>query len=82
MKKLLFITSFIFAFSLSVFAQSATVIGDKANLRGTPNEQGKVVDTVSRNTSIEVIKQSGVWFLVQTADRSSKHGWNGDAHRT
>jgi len=68
MKKLLFITSFIFAFSISVFAQSATVIGDKANLRGTPNEQGKVVNTVSRNTSIEVIKQSGVWFLVQTAE--------------
>lgn len=53
---------------LTVLAQSASVITENANLRGTPTEYGKVVDTISQGTSLEIVKQRGAWFLVQTAD--------------
>jgi uncharacterized protein YgiM (DUF1202 family) len=65
---MLFIAILIFAFLSSVFTQSATIVSEKANLRGTPTEQGKVVDTISRNAPVEIINQRGVWFLVQTID--------------
>lgn len=52
----------------SLFSQSATVISENANLRGTPAASGKVVDTLPRATSVQVIKQAGSWFLVQAAE--------------
>lgn len=55
-------------FSAISYSQTAFVISEKANLRGTPTTKGKVVDTLSRQTNLEVIKQKGVWFLVQTSD--------------
>lgn len=48
--------------------QTAVVISPNANLRGTPTERGKVVDTLSEQTSLEVIKRKGAWFLVQSED--------------
>ncbi len=67
-KNLFFILVVIFTLSFAVCAQSATVVSEKANLRGTPSEQGKVVDTISRNATLEILKQRGAWFLVQTSD--------------
>jgi hypothetical protein len=76
MKNLLSII-FIFVFSLSAFGQTAVVITDNANLRGTPTEKGKVVEKLKRETPLEVLKQRDVWFLVQTIDYV---GWiSGDA---
>lgn len=51
----------------STFGQSsAVVISENANLRGTPTERGKIVDTVPELTFLEIIKRKGVWFLVQS----------------
>ena len=66
MKKLLPFIILILTFA--VYPQSATVITENANLRGTPSESGKVVDTISQGTSMEIIKQKSAWFLVQTTD--------------
>ena len=55
-------------FALSVYSQTATVISENAKLRGTPSEKGKVVDTIKRDTQLEVIKQKDAWFLVQTRE--------------
>jgi len=55
-------------FALSVYSQTATVISENANLRGTPSEKGKVVETLRRDTSVEVIKQKDAWFLVQSTE--------------
>ena len=54
--------------TISTFAQTATVISENANLRGTPTEKGKVIDTIAQNASLEILKQRGAWFLVQSTD--------------
>jgi uncharacterized protein YgiM (DUF1202 family) len=54
--------------STAIFAQSAMVKAENANLRGTPGMTGKVVDTVSKSTSLEIIKQKGAWYLVQAPE--------------
>jgi len=59
---------FILVFSFTSFAQNATVISENANLRGTPSQYGKVVETLESGSAIQVIQQKGVWFLVQTSD--------------
>lgn len=59
---------FILIFSLAIFGQDASVIAENANLRGTPNQSGKVVDTLPQGASLQVIQQKGAWFLVQTSD--------------
>ena len=67
--KALFLGLFILASaSALVRAQSATVIAENANLRGTPSAIGKIVDRVPENTTMDVIKQRGAWFLVQTTE--------------
>ncbi len=53
-------------------AQSARVITDKANLRGRPADTGKVVDTLSKGAEVELVKVSGLWYLVQSTDYA---GW-------
>lgn len=53
-------------------AQSATVISQNANLRGTPSSNGKVVEKLSQGTVVDVIQQRGAWFLVQSTDYA---GW-------
>jgi len=67
MKKLI-VFLVILTLSIAAYSQTATVIAENANLRGTPSETGKVVDKVSRDTALEVIKQKGAWYLVQTVD--------------
>lgn len=68
MRKLLLIILLSVLFSAIYYAQTATVISENANLRGTPSQSGKVVDTLEQNSQVEVIKQRGVWFLVQSSD--------------
>lgn len=68
MKNLFFIIVLVSAFSMTVFTQSAVVISDNANLRGTPNSNGRVVDKVAQNTQLEIIKRRSAWFLVQTPE--------------
>ena len=58
----------ILLFGFSAYAQTATVIAENANLRGTPSGSGKVVDTLAEGTVMQILKQKGVWFLVQTED--------------
>lgn len=66
-------------FSFSVFSQTAEVISENANLRGTPSTKGKIVDVLQLGSNLEVIKQSGPWFLVQATDYV---GWvHGDTIR-
>jgi hypothetical protein len=55
-------------FSISIYSQSATIIVENANLRGTPNQTGTVVTTLPNGSAIEVIKQTGAWFLVQSPE--------------
>jgi hypothetical protein len=66
MKKLL--PLLIMLFALTAHAQTATVISENVDLRGTPTLKGKVIETVSKDTSLEIIKQRGVWFLVQSPE--------------
>ena len=49
-------------------SQTAFVITEKANLRGTASNTGKVVQKLSQAAEVEVIKQKGAWFLVQSVD--------------
>ena len=50
----------------SASAQSAVVTGQDAFLRGTPVENGAVVDTLAVNSRVHIIKQTGDWYLVQS----------------
>lgn len=68
MKKIMLFLVFTLTLSIVAYSQKAKVIAENANLRGTPSGSGKVIDTVSQNTALEVIKQKGAWFLVQTTD--------------
>ena len=54
--------------SLAAYSQTASVVSENANLRGTPTNDGKVVETLPKDSQIEVIKQKGAWFLVQSSD--------------
>jgi len=63
---------FVLLLALSAYPQTATVIPENANLRGTPSVSGKVVETIPQNLVVEVLQQRGAWFLVQTADYA---GW-------
>ena len=55
-------------FVVSIKAQTATVIVENANLRGTPRESGKVVETLPSGAKGTVLQQKGAWFLLQTDD--------------
>lgn len=70
MKILILFTFLFFAFSVS--AQTGVVIANDANLRGTPTETGVIINSVEKDASLEIIKQKGAWFLVQT---SQYVGW-------
>ncbi len=60
---------FILCLNSLVFSQSiATVTAENANLRGTPTNKGKIVDTLPKDTLLEVFQQKGVWYLVQAQD--------------
>ena len=68
MKKAILLFIFLLGASLSIYSQTATVIARNANLRGTPSTKGKIVDTLPNTMIVKVIKQKGVWFLVQSID--------------
>ncbi len=68
MRKYILSLIFVCSFCISNYSQDATVISENANLRGTPTTKGKVVDVLPNDTLVEVIKQKGVWFLVQATD--------------
>jgi hypothetical protein len=68
MKKLILCFFVTLIISIAGYSQTATVTAENANLRGTPSKAGKVINEVSRNISLEVIRQKGAWFLVQTPD--------------
>lgn len=54
--------------SISLDAQtSGSIIALNANLRGTPSNQGIVMNTVSQGTEFEVVKEQSPWYLIQTA---------------
>ena len=55
-------------FVVSIKSQTATVIVENANLRGTPRESGKVVETLPNGAKGTVLQQKGAWFLLQTDD--------------
>ena len=54
--------------SFTAYSQTANVISENVNLRGTPTSKGKVIYTLPKGSEIEVIKQKGAWFLVQSTD--------------
>jgi hypothetical protein len=65
----------IFMLACSAFGQSignGIVTADKANLRGTPAVMGKVVDTLKKDTPLEIFAEKGDWYLVQGPDNT---GW-------
>lgn len=69
----------LFGTALLGFGQDATVNSDNATVRGTPTVVGRVIDTIPRNTKVEIIQQKGNWYLVQTDEVV---GWvYGDALR-
>lgn len=68
MKRIILLSVLILAFAVLGSAQSATVIAENANLRGTPSASGTVVETLSSKSRVDVIKQQGAWFLVQSTE--------------
>lgn len=59
-------------FAYAAISQIATVLAINANVRGTPAPTGKVVETLPQDSRVEIIKQNGEWYLVQTHDYA---GW-------
>ncbi len=77
--KLLSVFLVLVAFAATSRSQTAEVISVNANLRGTPNSSGIVVDTLPQSTVVDVIQQRGPWFLVQSPEYV---GWlHGDTIR-
>lgn len=58
----------------------ATVIKDNADLRQTNSARGEIIETLPKDSIIEVVKQSGAWFYVRAVGGQS--GWlHGNAIR-
>jgi uncharacterized protein YgiM (DUF1202 family) len=59
---------FLILFSAVIsYSQTAIVISENTLLRGEPSETGEVVDTLVRDTKVQIMKQKGPWFLVQAS---------------
>lgn len=54
-------------------SNTATVISLHANLRAEDKAGAAVLEVVPQDTSVEVIKQQGAWFLVKTD--TNRQGW-------
>ena len=52
--------------------QTAIVIAENVNLRESADSSGRVLETVTKGATLEVVKQRGAWFLVHTG---SQTGW-------
>jgi hypothetical protein len=80
MKRTAFLLLLIFIGSTSAYSQqTAEVIAENANLRGTPSTEGKVMAVLPNKTVLAIIKQKEAWFLVQAPEYV---GWmHGDTIR-
>lgn len=56
------------SFSHAQLQKFATVISEKANLRGTPSSKGHIVTTVDQGDALTILKVQGAWYLVETSD--------------
>lgn len=55
-------------FSADVSAsQTALVFSENTFLRGKPSNTGEVVDTLVRDTQVQIITKRGNWYLVQAS---------------
>ena len=52
--------------------QTAVVIAENVNLRESADSSSRVLETVPEGTTLQVVKQRGIWFLVHTG---SQAGW-------
>lgn len=62
--------------TVAVSAQDASINVNQANLRGTPSTKGKIVTKLRYEESVEIMKRSGSWYLVQA------NGYSGWLHRS
>jgi hypothetical protein len=53
--------------------KSATVITENATLRKSAGQSGEIIELLPANATVEVVKQSGAWFLVKSA--GGQQGW-------
>jgi hypothetical protein len=53
--------------------KAVVVIAEGSSLRKTPSQNGEVIDLLSEDANLEVLKQRGAWFLVRTDD--GLEGW-------
>lgn len=56
-------------FTCTVFGQEAKVTAARANLRGAPSTNGRVLTQVVRGTRVTILKDRGPWYLVQTENQ-------------
>lgn len=68
MYRVILILCLLFGSALFSVGQSAKVIAENVNVRGTPTITGRIIDTVPWDTSVEILRQKGGWFLVQTSE--------------
>lgn len=48
-------------------SQTALVFSENTFLRGKPSDTGEVVDTLVRDTKVQIITKQGIWYLVQAS---------------
>lgn len=69
MLKIMIIMTALLLFLSNVFAQqTATVTWSKEYLRGRPDAQGKLITSVKKGDSLELLLERGEWSLVQSKD--------------
>jgi hypothetical protein len=56
----------------SAAAKLAIIISENANLRDSSSRGGNVLETIAKDTNVEIVKQKGGWFFVKT---STAKGW-------
>ena len=66
------ISIFLFFFSVSVFAQDASVSSRAANLRSKPSTKSRVVRVLPRGTNLSITDRKGNWYRVRSENAS---GW-------
>ena len=59
--------------SYTVIGQAGTVVADRITVRHSPSADGKPLGTVSRNTSLTILDQSGSWYKIRP--RLGTEGW-------
>lgn len=73
MRKIVYLFVVILFVSSGVFAQQTAFVSvARESLRGTPDVRGRLISSVKRNQSLEVLLDRGGWSLVQT---SAFVGW-------